>query len=1351
MAGNRPDISVPPAEIRRQAAAPLAGYSYQLHQTVLAWLRLKPDETLFFEFAEDVAIADDQTLSLTQVKATQSTITLRSKPVAALIRSTWEFQKANPSRTVTAALITTGRLGKEKGPSFPGGRSGLAYWRVAARENADVEPIKQALLALDLPTDLREFISTCGDSDLQNKLLRRIRWWGSEASHDDLENELHEQLVYFGSRNGVGAQDSQNALGALVLALLRRVRKEGPQRFVTLADLATEFQKVTFRLVPPSLLEQTPAFPPTPTELADVALLTPDAKTVPLPPRLTARPNLVERLHNVVVDRGVLWLHGSSGLGKTTLALLTARQQSAPWLFADLRDADRRSLRAMLSRIGSSFGAEGPRGLILDDLPANLDNPTLLVVRRVVREVLETDGTIIITSAKPPPPVLVGALDLPPNGIEEVPYLTQTEIAEMVHAAGGDPNFWARPIFLFTGGGHPQLVDARIVGLRQRGWPTKEQMGDLLPLRERPGDLEHERSAVRSRLLDELDSQSRELLFRLSLGSTHFDQKILFAIAVVEPPIVQPGLLFESLVGPWIERIGPDQYRISPLLRDSGETSFPEEMRATVRRALLSHLMGRRPFPAEQLMEFFPLAYALKDVRALMWFAGAIAHASSSSKDFKRIAEELTVFALADRGEGEPLFPESPHISVLLRYAQMRVAIALEDSSRATKIFNRLLFELEGMDESERPGLVELAYGTALFGRPIKLPPAKWLSMLQQLKRLPEGWRLTRPQTVPNGPFGMPVQATNEEMLFIIRASTLDGLADLRELFEALDVLSAEERDKYLSAASRVARSMSHIVSSAWTAETRRGGFDARAGASLVSELRNTALAWKNTDLTIELFCAEAVLLDEYAKDREAALAVLAQGQALFPYDYRINRQRQRIYYRAGDHARALAEFEEFSNAMPQGDHVERAYAMREAGRSAAELGEMGKARRFFGDAWESARQCGTHMLPMTAGLSADCAMLDFEEGKTESALTLMRRALEESGPIDPSAGAKQHYCVLILMTAILYMRGAASYWPVERQVVVFGMCSDPNPNPEFQKRPLPPRLLPWYELASLEAEISAGQQVLAALRKRTKKGGLLPMEYLLASTLLTRTVRLLDVNGFVEILPFYARAINLATRVPRDPSMVMNPPVGVLSPVSAREWANRECADVVANPTLLFGFAAVCSGQSEKFMRLRARLVHVAGLKIVVEPLFAMMDAGGDPRGDATATYAKLLGQMLQPDFVFDAKDAFFATVHLVQLLGNHIAGDTAAVPITSYFTHVWKDILTNRPFSVRSPAVIGPMVLEAATQGATPRAQLANMSLASEAAVRDSLSDDLRARIRALANPPPQKPAEYLELEQT
>jgi hypothetical protein len=151
-------VNVPESEVARQATDALGGYVCQLDQTVMTWLTLDEDEALHVEFAEDVAVSGDGGLDLTQVKRVQANITLRSNGVAKLITAVWEFQKKNPSRRVTGALLTTSGIGKEKGMSFPGVVPGLVYWRTAARDGADVKPIRAALLCLNLPKDLRNFI-----------------------------------------------------------------------------------------------------------------------------------------------------------------------------------------------------------------------------------------------------------------------------------------------------------------------------------------------------------------------------------------------------------------------------------------------------------------------------------------------------------------------------------------------------------------------------------------------------------------------------------------------------------------------------------------------------------------------------------------------------------------------------------------------------------------------------------------------------------------------------------------------------------------------------------------------------------------------------------------------------------------------------------------------------------------------------------------------------------------------------------------------------------------------------------------------------------------------------------------
>jgi len=60
--------------------------------------------------------------------------------------------------------------------SFPGKKPGLDYWRTAAREKSDVEPIRNVLLSLDLPQDLKVFIQNATQEELRARVIRPIRW-----------------------------------------------------------------------------------------------------------------------------------------------------------------------------------------------------------------------------------------------------------------------------------------------------------------------------------------------------------------------------------------------------------------------------------------------------------------------------------------------------------------------------------------------------------------------------------------------------------------------------------------------------------------------------------------------------------------------------------------------------------------------------------------------------------------------------------------------------------------------------------------------------------------------------------------------------------------------------------------------------------------------------------------------------------------------------------------------------------------------------------------------------------------------------------------------------------------------
>ena len=112
---------------------------------------------------------------------------------------------------------------------------------------------------------------------------------------------------------------------------------------------------------------------------------------------------------------------------------------------------------------------------------------------------------------------------------------------------------------LFTAG-HPQLIHAHVRNLQYRGWPPVSETDFL-----KTEDLEQIRTTARRRLIDELPSEgTRYIAYRLSLITGEFSRQLALDLAQLPPPVALPGEAFDSLVGPWIETLGNDCYRVSP-------------------------------------------------------------------------------------------------------------------------------------------------------------------------------------------------------------------------------------------------------------------------------------------------------------------------------------------------------------------------------------------------------------------------------------------------------------------------------------------------------------------------------------------------------------------------------------------------------------------------------------------------------------------------------------------------------------------------------------------------------------------------------------------------------------------
>jgi hypothetical protein len=255
--------------------------------------------------------------------------------VSRTIKSLWEFQQANPDKHVTITYLTTSKIGKESGLTFPNGHTGLTYWRVAAREGTNIEPIRQVLLGLDLPIQITDFIKIATPNDLRERILRRINWICGKEDIVALDKTIRDRLVYLGEQQNFTPSDSERAKDSLVMAVFRKATSEG-ERALSRADLLRAFEKVASISLPATRVREFINAIPSPGkgflgELTSVDTII-SISQVPLPPRVINRAELIAQLTSRMGQWGSLWLHGSSGTGKTVLAHLIARQSRYDWL-----------------------------------------------------------------------------------------------------------------------------------------------------------------------------------------------------------------------------------------------------------------------------------------------------------------------------------------------------------------------------------------------------------------------------------------------------------------------------------------------------------------------------------------------------------------------------------------------------------------------------------------------------------------------------------------------------------------------------------------------------------------------------------------------------------------------------------------------------------------------------------------------------------------------------------------------------------------------------------------------------------------------------------------------------------
>ena len=1289
----------------REATSPIRGYVYQAYQSILAWMRLKDEDVLFLEAAEDFDIYEVDSVIVTQVKDTagSGSITLRSKDVVEAINNYWLHKQNNPERIIRFRFLTTAMPGQEKGITFGVVGKGIDYWTLAARdEQVAVEPIKAFLLNLELDEPLKAFLRTCDDRSLRRNLILGIQWDTGSKPKDGLIADIEERLINHGNRKGIDSYHSRKALDTLLRRIADRLSSQDV-RCLTFAKFCRAFEEATMELMPKGEAAALRSIASQLNPLAKTSNLTTLLqapcildKPLPLVQGAVPRDELVAKYAAILRQHGAIILRGSTGLGKTSLARMVTDKLGGEWAWACFRGREPAQIADLLSRAAFEIKTHGLASqIVLDDLDFGAVTKFERELLALVFSIVNIGGFVVITGPSSCPPDLLNKLWLPPECDQAVPYLNERDVTAIAMLHGLEDNQklqkWSNVIWLTTQG-HPQLVHARIRNLQSKNWPPVEDMTWL-----QKDDLQPEMDASRRRLSNEIPSDgARSLAYRLSLMVDHFSRKTALNLAQLPPQISLAGESFDLLVGPWIEKICEDSYRVSPLLLHQGKEVLTLVETNAIHEKIALEILGRKSLSPYDVGTVLSHALIARSTQALIQITHAIM--TAKSKAWRAIGDTVFWFSAIALEPGQRIFGENLFIDFMLRLSQFRVAAASKQIDKAHAIMDRTCEVLAMQKEEVAIANTAMAYLTFLLDVEIPIPPRRSVAMISRLidiSKTKDDFGVMLQQFLDNDTLSLYSVLKPAQTLFTFEASRITGLDDLKELLEALNDLESEKRAYLLAAieTSDVADA-DLLVDSAWWKDASRDKLDTGKAISILRFAVEVGQAWQATKLVRAAYVATSVIHDEYSNAPDAALSILDEAEEVVgKNDARLLNQRAKVFLNLSRFPEALELFEralEFG-ALP---NVEQMFAARSGGIAAARTGDWLRAERLFLTGSRVAAQT-ENMTRMAVGLLADAAFARWKQGKGVESLTLYSDVLKrlESIPIDDNL--KNRHLHAVVRHSLLWIDHTDDANGNNIAEPLPGVCSNQEPHEGFKDWEIKDMPVSWGMLGSLDTKLGTGLQLAKMAKDRC--GGKLPLLMESSQRYSSYQALFKNINVASAIRVFIEMYESLLCTKMMESKKLDGWATTEIPLLPADNWSFPDKRNDLLHRLLSVAITATCHDLNTPLpLDNWQNDLAVHGIKgQEVDQFIDIITGKVQPKSDnflqtAANCLFRLREQSLSPN------DLFVVHFRLLNFLAQGEWGNYSGKPFANLLSQQWQHVADHQKFAFNSPKLYVPMLHE-------------------------------------------------------
>ncbi|PCI21469.1 MAG: hypothetical protein COB62_03535 [Piscirickettsiaceae bacterium] len=1000
----------------------------------------------------------------------------------------------------------------------------------------DLAPLRDILYSSKVSKKTKNHIKELSDDEFREDFLKRINFDCKEASLKNIKAFLRSQL----SKRVIdrGGLDSQveNCLNEIVVTLLNKaIKSEKTERIAYKSDLEALIERATRVSLNTSKLEHTiiemmrglsvPSSQTT--NLVSSRLSEPKPiDKIPLPEVIATRNHQVDNIILSLTHYGICWVFGSAGVGKTTGVRIVGKNLGGNWTIINLRGLNTDQANSVLSGVIDVLMEQRIKGLIIDDLECVFEsgiNDTLLYLKTATER---ADVLLIITSPRPPDTDFLFSSGLTSAINQKFEEFSEEDIQQILTGLNVDYKNWTRYIYLISGCGHPQLAIAAIQSMHDNGWDINAlEVTDSLLVGNQ--EVEKVRARTRERLLSELPNKARRLLERLSLKIGGFNRELVKDLAQIAPAIEDGGIIFDRLIGSWIDQQESNRFSLSPLLSNFANKTLTANQQKEISFEIASSFLRIKSLNPIEANSALMSALSGKNTSAIFFICSAIMNADE--KDLKMIVPYFT--AVTFMTTESLVYEGNPIINLTCRVAQL-LLLRYEEDSQGTfqKALNRFYIESELIEDKQISTLMAvLAYAKLLFSKSENGPLQNYYNLIRKYDYLVN----TSIKTLPDLLKDLTLQEVNGlpvvSVMFQYQSQQIKTINGLLATFKFLDLCDQEFRQKLLKiyGDSELGIDFDMLVSGAWLSENDANSIDPSAHALVFQQLEDFANAWGYIRLAVCCRKFRAIILDEYGNDQTQALKVLDEGLNFYDKTNSVLiRAKAKVLYRAEDHQGSLELAKLLIDKCVPLNQTEQAFLGRDAAISSEKQGEYIDARRYYLYGSNGAKNClDPSMEPMRLGLITDAALASWHAGDRVTCLNDLVAVLHELKKVDPQSSLRATHCHATARHVFLWLYQDASGREMllndgEETRITPGIVSNPDPHPDIKKQDIAPIEMTWYLLASIENECHLDLGITKNLHQYLPKGPALEGQFFLTISVMSNALTCADIELFKATLP---------------------------------------------------------------------------------------------------------------------------------------------------------------------------------------------------------------------------------------